>query len=88
MRNDVVAELRTLDFRRAGPSGARSRLRVACVANRAVEAFQNQVRRFGPAQVAEHHFAGKRDETGLTTSLFAYWAPVPCVASKMAWPVT
>ena len=60
MLDDVVPELGALDLRGArhlagevigDPLGA----------NRAVQAFEDQVGRFVPAQVAEHHFAAEHD---------------------------
>ena len=78
---------RALDFRRAFHL-AREIVGDPLAADRAVQAFEDQVRRFRPAQVAEHHFAAQaRREPGLTMSLFAYFGAVPCVASKIAWPV-
>ena len=64
MADDVVAKRGTLDFRRTGHL-PRKVVGDALAADRAVQSFENQVRRLGPAQVAEHHFAGKHDGAGV-----------------------
>ena len=64
MRDDVVAERRALDFRRAFHQ-AREIVGDFLGADRAVQALDDQIRRFVPTQVAEHHFAGEHDRAGI-----------------------
>src|SRR6266550_7283859 len=54
--DDVIAKLRTLDL---GGSIHQTRdiVRNTFARNRALQAFENQISRFYPAHVTEHHFA-------------------------------
>jgi len=81
VRDDVAAKLAAFDFRRAFHLAGEV-VGDALAADRSVQAFQDQIGRFGPAQVAEHHFAESTTEPGFTTSLFTYFGAVPCVARK------
>ena len=64
MRNDIVAKLRAFDFRAAFHQ-PREIISHALAADRAVQAFQDQIGRFRPAQVTQHHFAAQHDGTGI-----------------------
>jgi hypothetical protein len=66
--DDVVAELAALDF------GAAFHLAGEIVGdalggNGAVQAFEDEIGGFHPAQVAEHHFAAEDDGTGVDAVL-------------------
>src|SRR4029453_4311853 len=56
--DDVVPELRALDLGRAVHQ-AREVIRDAFAFDRAAQSFENQIGRFPPAHVPEHHFTGK-----------------------------
>src|ERR1051325_5310383 len=56
--NDVIAELRALDLRRAFHQ-TREVVGHALGRDRAVEAFENQIRGFHPVHVAEHHLTAQ-----------------------------
>ena len=64
MADDIVSERRTLDLGRAVHEAGEI-IGHLPGANRAVQALQDQIRRFGPAQVAQHHFAGEHDRAGV-----------------------
>ena len=68
VRDDVVAELRTFDFRRAFHLAGEV-VSHALAANGTVLAFQNQIRGFRPTQVAEHPFAAQHDRARSVTSV-------------------
>ena len=58
--DDIIAELRALDLRRAFHLAGE----VVCdtlAADGAIKTFENQVCRFSPAHVAEHHLAAQHD---------------------------
>src|SRR5882724_2384550 len=64
VRDDVVTELRALDL--GGTIHlAGEVVGDAFAAGGAVQAIDDGVGRFGPAHVAEHHFAGKDDGAGV-----------------------
>src|SRR5690242_9385891 len=60
MGNDIVAELRALDLGRSVHL-TREVVGHALRSNSAIQTFDDQVRNFGPAQVAEHHFAAQHN---------------------------
>ena len=62
--NDVFAKLGALDFRRAFHLAGEI-VGDALAGDRAVQAFDDQIRRFDPAHVAEHHFAGEHHGAGI-----------------------
>ena len=62
--DDVVAELRALDFGRAFHLAGEI-VGDSLGADGAVEALEDQVGGFGPAHVTEHHFAGENDGAGI-----------------------
>ena len=60
MLDDIIAELRAFDFGGAFHLAGEI-IGDAFGGDRAVQAFDNQIGGFGPAQVAEHHFAAEHD---------------------------
>jgi hypothetical protein len=54
------------------------------VADGCFHGLDDQVGRFLPAQMAQHHFGRQDQEPGFTLSLPAYFGAVPWVASKQA----
>ncbi len=64
MCDDVVAKLRTFDLRCAFHLASEV-VGHSLAANRTVQAFQNRVRCFRPAKIAEHHFAAQHDRAGI-----------------------
>src|SRR5690242_8732356 len=71
--DDIVAECGTFDLGRAFHL-ARKIIGDLLRANGAVQTFDNQVRRLGPAQVTEHHFAAQYHGTGIDLILVGvFW---------------
>ena len=60
IRDNVIAELRAFDFRGAFHLAGKV-VGDAFAGDRAVETFDDQVGRFRPAEVTQHHFAGENN---------------------------